>query len=150
MKSRHLATKLCFGVAFLFALGGLIFIKRGLLPGLTLDPLYFVLIPGLIPFSIAILLACFGALYLGFELMSNRSVSLPLAAAQLIFFLLGSYGHSVMMKFWWRVLGAEGSTAIPVPMWSMLLSASAFSLSLIVFVFNLAWSMRNPFEKHQD
>lgn len=147
VNTRYIAAKLFFGMAFLFALVGIVLLKKGLPVEPLLAPLFFLMIPGLIPFSLAILSACFGVAYLGFERKARRPVSVPLAVAQLIFFLLGAYGHSVIVRFWWRVLGAEHATGLAMPTWSALLSASAFTLSLVLFIFNIVWSLRRPLQK---
>jgi hypothetical protein len=105
------------------------------------------MLPRLIPFAVAIVLAGFALLYFGFERKLKRPASVLLAVAQLILLLLGALGHSVIVRFWWRVLGEEQATGLPMPLWSVMLSMSAFMLSLVIFVVNIHWSMRGTLRK---
>jgi hypothetical protein len=147
VNNRYIAAKIFFGMALLFALVGIVLLKQGLPADPHFYPLFFLMIPGLIPFSVAILLACFGVAYFGFERLAKQPVSLPLAVAHLILFLLGMYGHSVVVRFWWRVLGTEHATRVPMPVWSALLSATAFTLSLVLFLLNITWSLQRALRK---
>jgi len=147
VNTRYLAAKLFFGVAFLSALIGVVLLRSGLPLEFYVNPLFLVMLPRLIPFSVAILATCFGVAYLAFERKTKQPVSVPLAVTQLILFLLGTYGHSVIVRFWWRVLGEEHATGIPMPVWSVLLSMAAFTASLVVFVTNIVWSARRSLQK---
>lgn len=147
MKIRCFAAKLFLGMALLSGLVGVVQLVRYAPHDLHLAPLLFLMIPGLIPFSVAMLSACFGLAYLALEWKFKRSASATLAVAQLILFLLATLGHSIVIRFWWRVLGEEQATGLSVPVWSALLSAGAFTASLVVFVANIVWSMRRPLQK---
>jgi hypothetical protein len=147
MKKQNLSAKLFAGAAFLSALVGVILFPHGLPLDFYVNPLFLVMLPRLIPFAVAIVLAGFALLYFGFERKLKRPASVPLAVAQLILLLLGALGHGVIVRFWWRVLGEEQATGLPMPLWSVMLSMSAFTLSLVIFVVNIYWSMRGTLRK---
>lgn len=142
MKNQNLSARLFAGAAFLSALLGVILFRGGLPLEFYVNPLFLLMFPRLIPFAFAIVSAGFALLYFGFERRLKRHASVPLAVAQLISLLVGAFGHSVIVRFWWRVLGEEQATGLPVPLWSVMLSMSAFMLSLVIFVVNIFWSMR--------
>ncbi|MGB8542496.1 MAG: hypothetical protein WCD49_12750 [Candidatus Acidiferrales bacterium] len=145
MKSRYAASKLFFGSAILFAtVGALLFrrvpIGRGLDAADYLNPLFWVTIPRLIPFTASILSVCFGLAYLGFEKTISRSVNFALAVVQFVLLLVATIGHSALISHWWAVLAEESSPKKPLSSLGLLTFAS-FVLCCLVFGANMLWSL---------
>jgi hypothetical protein len=155
MNSRYVAPKAFFALAAFCALVGTALLRRdangsGLTAEDFLNPLFWVTIPRLIPFTASILSVCFGAVYLGLEKDFKRSPNTPLALVHLVSFVFAILGHAILVRFWWRVLGEEHAN-IPLPSWASLLAISASVICCFAFVANIFWSLsraplvtRNP------
>lgn len=145
MKSRYATPKLFFGSAILFTtVGALLFwrvpIGQGLNAADYLNPLFWVTIPKLIPFTASILSVCFGLAYLGFEKNFRRSVNFALAVVQLILLLLATIGQLVIISHWWAVLAEESSPKKSLSPWA-LLAFTSFVLCCLIFGANILWSL---------
>jgi hypothetical protein len=146
MNSRYVAAKLFFILAALFVLVGAVLFRRsvtgsGLTGTLYLHPIFWVEIPRLIPFAASIFSACFGLVYYGVEKKFKRPASIPLALIHLVSYVLAILGHATLVRFWWRVLGEEKATNIPVPLWAGILMVIAIPVCLLAFGLNIFWSM---------
>ncbi len=145
MNSRYIAAKLFFVLSALCALVGIALFRRGAIgSGLTgqdyANPLFWVMIPRLIPFAASILSASFGLVYFGFEKKFKRPANIFLVLVQLTSFLLAVLGHATLVGFWWRVLGDEHAN-VPLPLWASLLMIVAFAICFLAFGVNIFWSM---------
>ena len=149
MNSRYIAAKLFFALSALCAVAGIILFRRSPIgSGLTgedyLNPLFFVLIPKLIPFAASILSACFGLVYFGLEKTFQRPANIFLVLLHLSSFVLAILGHATLVGFWWRVLGEEHAN-IPVPLWAGGLMMVAAALCVLTFGMNIFRTMsRSP------
>jgi hypothetical protein len=147
MTTRYLAAKLFFGLAIISACLGVVIFRRGLPTEFYFNPLFLLLLPRLMPFSVAILSACFGVIYFAFERNLKRQLSTPLTLVHLICYVLTVFGYSVITRFWWRVLGEEQATNLPMPLWSVLLAMTSIAIGCLAFVANLSSSIWRPSRK---
>ena len=147
MHTRDLAAKLFLGLAILAAVVGAFLYRDGLPGGFYWDLLSLFLFPRLIPFAVAILSACFALVYFGLEKKVNHPANVPLTVVHLVFFLLAVLGHTVHTLWWWRVLGQDHPINETLPMWSVLLSISAFAICCLAFVVNIFWTLRRTLPK---
>ncbi len=146
MGSRYVAGKLFLVLAALCAFVGAVLFRRGVIGlGLSgedyLNPLFWIMIPRLIPFAASILSACFGLVYFGFEKKFKRPVNVPLALAHLIGYVLAILGHATMVHFWWGVLGEEHATSLSVPVWAGALEFVGLVICCLAFGVNIFWSV---------
>jgi hypothetical protein len=138
MSTRYLSAKLFFAFAALnLIVSGIAIGHDRLLAEMYLNPLAWVALPGLVPISEALVSLAFGLLYLFVESGPKRRVSMRLSIAQLLLILLGFCGHLVMVRFWWRVLDVGQPELLPLPIWSTILSLTAFSISFVLFLLNI-------------
>jgi hypothetical protein len=145
MSSRYIAAKLFFVLSALCALVGIILFRRGAIgSGLTgedyVNPLFWVMIPRLIPFAASILSACFGLAYLALEKKFKRPANIFLVLLHLTSLLLAILGQATLVGFWWRVLGDEHAS-IPLPLWASLLMIAASAMCLLTFGVNIFRTM---------
>jgi hypothetical protein len=90
-----------------------------------------VLFPRLIPFPLGIISACFGLVYLVIEKSFRRHARVSLTLVQMTFLLVGVFGHIVIVRFWWRVLGEERATNLSMPLWSVMLFNVSITVSCV-------------------
>lgn len=143
MNVRYFATKSFLGVAIVFVLLGVVLVIRSLPVNPQLAPPLFLVAPGLVSFSLAVLSVCFALAYLAVERALRRPVSLPLTVAQSIFLLLATYRNGFITDLWWRVLYGQTPAYPRVRPWPVVLSEWAIVLSLLTFVANTVWSARS-------
>jgi hypothetical protein len=143
VNSKYIPAKLFLGLTLLcFAVGVALF-RPGLPVDFYLNPLTMLLLPRLIPFSLAIISAVFGLICLIIERNFNRRVSIPLILVQITLLLLAAFCQNVIVRFWWQVLGDQQTTNPPIPLWSVMLGASALVLSFVIFLLNI-FSAKQP------
>ena len=145
MTSRYVAAKLFFVVAVFCALiGTALFRREGIGSGLPaeeyLNPLFWVTMPRLIPFTASFLSACFGLIYIGLEKMSRKSPNIPLAVIHIISCLLAFWGLDALARFFWVALG-EGHPSIPLPLWASVLAGIGFTVCFLACGANVFLSL---------
>jgi hypothetical protein len=137
MDNRYIPAKLFFVLATVcVAIGAALFRPEWPLD-MDLNPIVLIFTPRLIPFAVAIISAAFGLVFLAIERNFKWPVSVPLTLVQIAFFLGGVFGHTVLTRFWWRVLGEEHATNLQLPLWSVMLYLFAFTISVVVFFLNI-------------
>lgn len=147
MGAKYISAKLFFVLALVcFVIGAALF-RTDLSRGIFSSPLSIVFFPRLMPFSLGIVSACFGLVYFFIEKSFKRHARVSLTLAQMTFLLLGVFGHIVILRFWWRVLGEEQATNLAMPLWSVMLFYVSITVSLIVFLLNISLSKRMPIQK---
>jgi hypothetical protein len=150
MNSRYLAAKAFFALAVFCALVGAVLSWRntmnsGMTGGDYTNPLFWVVIPWLVPFPAAILSAFFGLVYFGMETTLGRPSNLPLALVHLVSYVLVILGHAMLLRFWWQVLGDGHATNPPLPLWSGVLVFVMSAVCCLAFGGNILWGIsRRP------
>ena len=142
-----MSAKLFFGLALVSAVIGAALFRRDLPLDMYLFPLAVLNIPRLIPFGLGIISIGFGLAYLLMERGSKRRFSVPLTLVQIAFLLTGVFGQIILTRFWWRVLGEEQATNLPLPVWSAMLIVLGFPTSFLAFLANIFVGSRSPFRK---
>lgn len=145
MKSRYFAARIFLFLAVAFAVAGIaLFNHSDIGAGLTgedlLNPLYWVMIPRLIPFAAALLSACFGLAYFLIGKKFGRLPSVSLAVVQVVSYVLAVLGHATMVNFWWRALNEPQPSNTPVPMWASFLELGGTAICCLAFALNIFWS----------
>ena len=147
MSAKYISAKLFFVLALACFVVGAALSHNDLPGGIYSNPLLMVLFPRLIPFSLAIISACVGLAYFVAEKSFRRNARVWLTLVQITFLLVGVFGHIVIVRFWWRVLGEEHATNLPVPLWSVVLFIVSIVISFVVFLLNIFLSKRAPMQK---
>ncbi len=145
MNSRYVIPNLFFVLAAFCALVGTALFRRDVIgSGLTaedyLNPLYWITIPRLIPFTASGLSVCFGLVYLGLEKKFKRPPNIALALVHLASYLIALLGHATLVRFWWRVLGEEHAN-IPLPLGAGILTGLGFTICFLAFGVNIFRSL---------
>ena len=147
MATRYIPAKLFLALALVsFAVGAALF-RRELPLDMYLYPLGTLIFPRLIPLALGIISAAFGLIYLFVEKGYKRNLSISLTLVQIAFLLVGVFGHTIITRYWWRVLGDEQATNLPLPLWSVMLLLSGFSISAVAFLLNIFLVNRAPLRK---
>ncbi len=147
MNAKYISAKLFFVLALVCFLAGAALFRNDLPGGIYSNPLSMVLFPRLIPFPLAIISACLGLVYFVIEKGYRRNARVSLTLVQITFLLLGVLGHIAIVRFWWRVLGEEHATNLPMPLWSEMLFIVNILISFIVFFLNIFLSKRAPMQQ---
>jgi hypothetical protein len=111
MSAKYISAKLFFVLALACFVVGAALSHNDLPGGIYSNSLLMVLFPRLIPFPLAIISACVGLVYFVAEKSSRRNARVWLTLVQITFLLVGVFGHIVIVRFWWRVLGEEHTGA---------------------------------------
>ena len=147
MSAKYVSAKLFFVLALVCFVVGAALFRNDLPGGIYSSPLSMVLFPRLIPFPLAIISACLGLVYFVIEKDFRRNARVSLTLVQIAFLLAGVFGHIVIVRFWWRVLGEEHATNLPMPLWSVMLFYVSIVISFIVFFLNIFLSKRAPMQQ---
>jgi hypothetical protein len=147
MSAKYISAKLFFVLALVCFVVGAALFRNDLPGGIYSNPVSTVLFPRLIPFPLAIISACLGLVYFVIEKSFRRNARVSLTLVQIAFLLVGVFGHIVIVRFWWRVLGEEHATNLPMPLWSVMLFNVSIVISFIVFFLNIFLSKRAPMQQ---
>ena len=144
MNVRYISTKLFFVLALVCFVVGVALFRSDLPRAIYSSPLSMVLFPRLIPFPLAIISACFGLVYFVIEKTLRRNARVSLTLLQITFLLVGVFGHIVIVRFWWRVLGEEHAANLSMPLWGVMLFHVSIAVSFIIFLLNINYENSNP------
>jgi hypothetical protein len=149
MDIRYISAKLFLVLALICFVVGAALFRTGSPPDIFIfsSPLAMVLFPRLIPFALGVVSACFGLVYFVIEKSFRRHARVSLTLVQMAFLLVGVFGHIVIVRFWWRVLGEDHATHLPVPLWSVMLFNVSITISVIVLLLNIFLGKRTPIGK---
>ncbi len=134
---RYLAAKLFFAVAFLSFLVGVAINRHGFPSPLLWHPLFWFVMPRLIPFAVCGLSAAFGAIYLESERRFFRRPNLAFAIGHLMTFLLAVWGHVVGIRELTRFLGDNPPDPTLFSNRPFEVTVIAVTISLALFVLSL-------------
>lgn len=145
MNSRFLAAKMFFALAAILAIvGAARFHQSEIGSGLTakdlLNPLFWVTIPRLVPFSASLLSVCVGLACFFIEKKFGRPLSVSIAVIQVVSYVLAVLGHATMVNFWWRALNEPQPSNTPMPMWASFLEFGGIATCCLAFALNILWS----------
>ena len=144
MKMRYLPAKLFFGLAISSFLVGAAINRHGFPEFLLWHPLFWFVMPRLVPFAVCGLSAAFGAIYFESDRSYSRAPNLAFAVGHLISFLVAVWAQVVSIRELSIFLGDSPPDPGLFSLRPFELVAFAGITSIVLFIFSLTRRARSP------